>query len=115
MPSATSKIAQRMAAVKQAQKTTLADMAALARKAGKKHDAIIGKLNGLGDDHPARPALEEARDGLRAASDFCRSTIEQQTGQAPQDPNYHGSRDEGGKFTRTDSPGHMMRRMQGKP
>ena len=114
MPTATSKIIQRMATVKKAQKATLEEMAALSRQADKRHDAIVGKLNGLEDDHPARRKLEEVRDGLRAASEFCRATIEQQTGHPPKGPKYHDSRDESGKFTQTDSPGHMMRRMQGK-
>lgn len=114
MPTVTSQIVKRMTALQKDQNATLGEMATLSRQAGKRHDIVVDKLNQIGEDHPGRPALEEIRDGLRATSEFCRSTIEQQTGAPPQIPNYHGSRDEGGKFTKTDSPGHMMRRMQGK-
>jgi len=115
MPTVTSQIVKRMTAIQKDRKETLGEMAGLSRQAGKRHDAIVDKLNGIPDDHPGRPALEEVRDGLRAATEFCRSTIEQQTGAPPQEPVYHGSRNEAGKFAQTNSSGHMMRRMQGKP
>lgn len=114
MATMTEKIARRLAAIKKDQNATLREMAEISRKAERKHDTIVDRLSSLPEDHPARPALEETRDGLRSAADFCRGTILQQTGQEPRPQEYHDSRDEGGKFTRTDSPGYQMRRMMGR-
>jgi len=114
MATMTARLARRLAAIKKDQNATLREMADLSRKAERKHDALVGRLSSLPEDHPARPALEETRDGLRSVTDFCTGTIRQQTGEEPRQPEYHDSRDEGGKFTTTDSPGHMMRRMMGR-
>ena len=105
----TAQILQRMVAAQKAQTANVKELAAIGRQAKNRHDEIAkgkGKV-----DADARDASLSA---LQATADYCNSLHEQLAGNRPATRTAAGHRDDGGKFTKPGSYGHLKRLAQGK-
>lgn len=106
---ATEKLKQAMDAARQGMANNISDLKNLAKEADRRHDQAVDAAK-----QSPRDDLEEARAGLAAAGNYCRSLIESATGETMADPDRHDSRDDTGKFAQTHSPGHLFRKMLGR-
>ena len=103
---ATKQLIDRMASAQRGINESTAALARLARKADRAHDRATEMQDG--------DAKDAALDGLTATAGYCRSMIEDATGETPKPPEFHDTRDHGGKFAKRGSYGHLLRMAQGK-
>lgn len=103
---ATKQLIDRMAAAQRGINESITVLGRLARKADKAHDRATEMQDG--------EAKDELLAGLQATAEYCRSAIEESTGEKPQSPEFHDARDHGGKFAKRGSYGHLRRLAQGK-
>lgn len=90
-------IRDRIKAVQAMQDDTVKALTGVTREADRQHDAAKD---------------EEARKAMFSTSEFCRSLIEQQTGEPVKDKVFDGARTLKGKFAAKGSFSYLFRKMQ---
>lgn len=104
----TAQIAKRMAAAQQEKAGHLKELSTISNQARKRHDQVAAGKGKVSEE--GRSAV---LDGLLATADFCDATIASQRSQ-PKERAHHGTRDNGGKFSKPGSFGHLQRMASGK-